>query len=115
MTPTITNESEDGVSLDEIFAALSRRARRFVLTELADHNPRTGGEFAPVDLMTNDDDRELNHIQLYHNHLPSLDEAGFIDWDPVSDTITRGPRFESVRPLIELMEAYEDELPDDWP
>ena len=44
---------------------------------------------------------------------PTGGEAVLADHD--ADIITRGPNFEEVRPLIELMSNHQDELPEDWP
>ncbi len=44
--------------------------------------------------------------------LPMLAEAGFIDWDRESGEIRRGPNFEGLRPLLELIVVHQDELPD---
>ncbi len=54
-------------------------------------------------------------MRLHHTHLPKLDEAGFIEWNPNSKTITRGLRFDEIAPLIELIIANRDELPAGWP
>lgn len=62
-----------------------------------------------------DDSTELIKQELYHTHLPKLAEAGFINWDPESGLITRGPRFEEIGPLLRLMNDHQDELPEDWP
>lgn len=54
-------------------------------------------------------------VQLFHSHLPQLNEVGYIEWDPVTETIRRGPNFESIAPLLELMVEHQDELPPGWP
>jgi hypothetical protein len=53
--------------------------------------------------------------RVHHKHLPLLEGSGFIEWDREADAITRGPKFEGIRPLIELMVDHQDELPEDWP
>ncbi|SDD41371.1 transcriptional regulator [Natrinema hispanicum] len=101
-------------TLDEFFEVLSKSPRRRVLTALVDANPRDVAEFAPADF-TNDERREDVVTRLYHIHLPKLDEAGFIEWDSDSETVTRGPRFDEIAPLVELLTAHPDELPAGWP
>lgn len=101
-------------TLNELFEVLSKSPRRRILTALVDANPRDVAEFAPAEF-TNDERREDVLTRLYHTHLPKLDEAGFIKWDPDSETITRGPRFDEIAPLVELMIAHPGELPADWP
>lgn len=101
-------------SLDELFETLSQSARRHILTALVDANPRDEAEFAPT-AFTGDDRPEEASTRLHHVHLPKLEEAGFIEWDPESGTITRGPRFDEIEPLLELLVAHRDELPAGWP
>ena len=109
--PTVHRER---AALDELFEALSKPPRRRVLTALADANPRDEAEFAPGDVAS-DERRAAVVTRLHHTHLPNLDEAGFIEWNPDSETITRGPRFDEIAPLVELLVAHRDELPAGWP
>ncbi|WP_224338405.1 DUF7344 domain-containing protein [Haloprofundus halobius] len=52
---------------------------------------------------------------LYHVHLPKLAETGYIEWDADTHTIRRGPHFDEIAPLLQLMADHEDELPAGWP
>jgi hypothetical protein len=52
---------------------------------------------------------------MFHTHLPKLEEAGFIVWHQDTNKVEKGPRFEEIRPLLELIDAHADELPADWP
>jgi hypothetical protein len=49
-----------------------------------------------------------------HTHLPKLEESGFIEWDQERNIVRKGPQFEEIQPLLELMENHADELPDGW-
>ena len=109
--PTVQRER---ASLDELFEALSRPSRRRILTALAEADPRDEAEFASGDF-TSDARRQEVSMRLHHTHLPKLEEAGFIEWGTDSKTITRGPRFDEIAPLVELMSAHRDELPVGWP
>jgi hypothetical protein len=104
------------VSLSHLFEVLSHEYRRRILVALAQHSPQDDITSASVagEHLTED---ALEHLtlQLYHTHLPKLADAEFIDWDRDSETITRGPRFEEIEPLLRLMHDHQDELPDDWP
>jgi hypothetical protein len=62
-----------------------------------------------------EDDREAVEVALRHNHLPRLDESGYIDWDRDSGKLSKGPRFDEIEPILELIENHADELPPDWP
>ena len=101
-------------TLDVLFDALAQPARRRILTALAQSNPRDDDEFAPEDFAT-DEERDTFLTSLHHVHLPHLEDAGFVEWDRETETVTRGPRYDEVAPLVELMLDHEDELPADWP
>lgn len=97
------------------FKALSHPYRRRVLIELSDHNPRDEDELSPGELVAEDEALELFTQELYHVHLPHLDDAGYIEWDREQHTVRRGPQFDEISPLIELMLEHQDELPEGWP
>ncbi|MFC7096278.1 DUF7344 domain-containing protein [Halobaculum marinum] len=104
-------------TLGDYFTVLSDGHRRRLLVALMQSNPRDESELhseSVVDELTDEDDQFLRH-RLHHVHLPKLNAAGFISWDRERDVITRGPRFDEIRPLLRLMERHADELPDDWP
>ncbi|MFC7068889.1 DUF7344 domain-containing protein [Halobaculum lipolyticum] len=104
-------------SLGEYFTVLANGHRRRLLVALMRSNPRDEeslrAEIAVDDLT--DEDEEVLRYKLHHVHLPKLDEMAFVTWDRERDVITRGPRFDEIRPLLRLMEDHADELPDDWP
>mgnify|MGYP006284205623 FL=1 len=110
---------ETGCALSEPFGVLSHEYRRRILMTVRRYNPQdedhiTSEAFADENAQ---DDNEFKHVKvrLYHVHLPKLADAGFIDRDPDSGIITRGPRFEKIDPLLRSMHDHQDELPDDWP
>jgi len=105
----------DRVALDRAFDLLSHPYRRRILTLLEDRNPREGEEFSPDEIAAEDVDLELFTRELYHHHLPKLEEAGYIEWDREEDVVRHGPRFDEVAPLVSLMRDHADELPEDWP
>lgn len=72
---------------NEIFSALAHPTRRAVLTRLADrHTPvHLNGLAADLGSARNNGATEQQtklQIQLYHQHLPKLADAGLIDFDP---------------------------------
>ncbi|WP_440769445.1 DUF7344 domain-containing protein [Natronorubrum sp. DTA28] len=113
-SPRNRSALRDRASLNELFEVLSKADRRRILTALANANPRHEAEFAPRDF-TSDEQGKDALTRLHHAHLPKLDEAGFIEWNRSSKTITRGPRFDKIAPVIELMTTHGDELPVSWP
>ncbi len=106
-------------SLSELFEILSHEYRRRILMAVAEQNPQDEDDIASelsADGHEEDGDAlDTLHLQLYHAHLPKLADAGFVDWDRDTGTITRGPQFEEIEPLLRLMHDHQDELPTDWP
>ncbi|QLG60244.1 ArsR family transcriptional regulator [Halorarum salinum] len=114
------------VGLDELLTSLSHRTRRSILLTLAADNPRDEEEFTSPDADEGDDasdedefasadfDAELFEAKVRYEHLPQLDRAGLIEWNREADTVTRGPNFEELRPLVDLINEHRDEFPDDW-
>ena len=102
-------------SLDEMFDVLRNPYRRRLLVALLDHNPQEEDDpQIPADVSMADDDLDLLQVQMQHVHLPKLVQIGFVEWDEDANTVSKGPRFDEIRPLLELMRDHADELPDDW-
>lgn len=101
-------------SLDTTFDALADRSRRRLLVSLSERDPQnTEDALVPVDI--SDGDVSELKIEMRHHHLPKLEEVGFIEWDRNTNEVWKGPRFDEIRPLLELLSDHADELPDDWP
>lgn len=115
MTPQCSGDSANRVELDQVFKALSHTARRRILTALMKDNPRREPEFETVEFRPEGAEQETVRLELHHSHLPQLDDAGFVDWERETGVVVRGEAFEDIRPLLELMEDHEEELPDGWP
>ncbi|WP_265110420.1 helix-turn-helix domain-containing protein [Halosolutus halophilus] len=107
--------STDKTSLSEVFDVLTHGSRRRILLELADHNPRTAAEFEAEEFAVGEGNHDSPKIELHHTHLPALADAGFINWDSQTGTITRGPRFGEIEPLLTLIDDQQEGLPTDWP
>lgn len=88
--------------------------RRRLLFTLLDHNPED--EYAIPETMAEETDTQFEQLvtEMYHNHLPLLENAGVIDWDENEKTIKKGPRFQELVPLLTLVYDHQDELPDGW-
>jgi hypothetical protein len=100
--------------MDELFEALSNVHRRRLLVALLDHNPQRDDVDVPEDVHEGEKALETLQSELYHSHLPRLEEAGFIGWNRDAHEVVKGPRFDEIRPLLELMRDHADELPNDW-
>ena len=68
-------------------------------------DPIESGDVRPTDSSVSDDPSELEFV---HTHLPKLDNLGIIVWDRDAGTITRGPLWDDVEPLIELIRDKEE-------
>lgn len=62
-----------------------------------------------------DEEPDILKTRLYHSHLPNLAEKGYIEWDADSELIRRGPHFDHIEPLLDLLVEYREELPARFP
>lgn len=83
----------DGRRRRLLFALLESEDGTERLTPIAD-----GGDPGP--------DEEFR-LSMKHVHLPKLVDLGYVDWDREAETVTRGPRFDELRPLLKLLYAHE--------
>ncbi|WP_331232331.1 transcriptional regulator [Natronorarus salvus] len=101
--------------VDEALDALLDIHRRRVLMALLEHNPQHDEEIhIPEEVHVGEKEFEILQTEMFHTHLPKLEESGFIRWDEENHEVVRGPRFDEIKPLLELMADHADELPDDW-
>lgn len=100
--------------LGEMFHVLADVHRRRLLIALLEHNPQNARELRiPKDTHPGENELKQLTTEMHHTHLPKLDGTGFIEWDRDSKAISKGPRFEEIRPLLELLDTHADELPAD--
>jgi hypothetical protein len=93
------------------FKAVANTHRRRLLIALHEHNSQRTDEAISENLQAGDAERDELEAQFYHNHLPRLDVAGFITWNQESNEITKGPNFDDIRPLLEVLESHYNEVP----
>lgn len=98
-------------AISRIMDILSDRHRRLILLSLKDGAVKTEADL----MVRGGSDTEETEIALTHSHLPKLEEAGYVEWDPDSGEISAGPRFDEIEPFIDLIENHASELPPDWP
>lgn len=94
---------------DEALRALAHPDRRRLLTALLECEHRTTDAVHALDVVSaaRRDPARLS-VELYHNHLPRLEDAGFVRWDGESLEVSAGPRFDEVRCAFESMEDHPD-------
>ncbi|ADB60866.1 hypothetical protein Htur_1982 [Haloterrigena turkmenica DSM 5511] len=112
---------------DRMFDALADGYRRELLVDLLDHAPRRVSQPAGTswEITESNDGLLRRHLsssraipdadeallRAHHIHLPKLDDYGYVEWDRDEHRVTRGPRFDEIRPIVELLDGRRDELP----
>jgi len=84
--------------LDSVMNALMKPERRLVLLELLDEP--TDASIASITREISGDDADT---KLYHAHLPKLADHGYIEWDMDSKTVSRGPNYPFVEPVLRML------------
>lgn len=103
---------ETPVPTEELLQAVAHPRRRQVLRYLHENGieTTTAGKLAAAISATTDDesptDRETLQIELQHNHLPRLADAGLVEFDPRNATV----RYDSPEPVGKLVEFIATEL-----
>ena len=95
---------------DRALSALSHACRRRLLFELYQNVNTADGDsldYSGIDLFESDERR----TQLYHVHLPKLEEYGYITWNKSERTVQMGDRWEEIEPLLELIYSHLSDLP----
>lgn len=98
---------------DDLLDAMSHVQRRALLVALLDHNPQNDSPVV-VTGSAGDRDQVERLVEMKHTHLPKLEEYGFVEWNRDTHEVVRGPKFEGIKPLLELLDDHEDELPEGW-
>lgn len=101
------------ITFAEQLGAVSHRLQRQLLVALFRRNPRDDTPIDSDEFELEDGDLEIL-FDYQHYHLPDLESKGLIDYDREDHSVTKGPLFEEIKPLIELIDEHKDELPPDW-
>lgn len=118
-------ENDYDRDIDSVFDALAAAQRRQVLARLLDHEPQHVEKLSDASREMADAheaflsqylsgshesaavDKEL--LRIYFVHLPKLVEYGFAEWDRDTEIVTRGPRFDEIRPFLDLLDDQRGE------
>jgi hypothetical protein len=106
-------DSKEEIHFDDVLDVLADVQRRSLLLSLLEHNPQ-GDTPIVVPGSSEDSDAVEQPVSMHHVHLPKLADYGFIEWNREHHQVTKGPNFDEIRPLLELLTDHEDELPDWW-
>lgn len=105
----------EGVVWDRIFDALRHEHRRQLLAALQQQDPNDEGLQIPEDIEVDEIELQVLQAQLIHTHLPKLEEAGYVQWGRDQHIVTRGPKFDEIQSVLELLHEQQDALPTGWP
>lgn len=94
----------DETEWGRITQAVANKHRRRLLVALREQNPQPTDGAVPQKLYERDGEANGLQIEFRHNHLPRLEDAEFITWDRDTNEITKGPNFDDLQPLLELIE-----------
>lgn len=72
-----------------------------ILAELLARDGTSHGHVSVEELSMDGYNPKTARMLLQHVHLPRLDEADVISWDPDEQTIAHGPAFADLKPLLE--------------
>ncbi|AUV80735.1 transcriptional regulator [Salinigranum rubrum] len=91
------------MTLDEQFSALADEYRRQLLVSLETKSTRPARLLSSTEAGSHGP--EFEDLLLRHVHLPKLVAHGYIDWNEETWQVTRGPKFEELRPLLRVLLA----------
>lgn len=103
--------------LSRVYGALANQRRRYVLyylrthaeaqiDDLADQIVAWEQDISVTDVSAEDSDRV--QTKLVHSHLPKLEDYGFVDYDPRTDTVCYTYPPSLLDQVVELAERIED-------
>jgi hypothetical protein len=90
--------------MNTMMDVLGDQVRRLIVLSLLDDSSED-----VVELLDRETEIEHTEITLRHVHLPKLEEAGYIELGPDSNTILPGPNFSEIEPFLRQLKEYRGE------
>ena len=110
------SDSQQRISTETALRLLTKQHRRQILRRMADTPNGTTVDQLKKHLgvassMNPDGNGSVEHrdIELHHVHLPMLQEASVIDYDPSQDTVHRDRAFQDVLSLLEVIDDHRED------
>lgn len=112
-----TGRKDDGGELSRYLDALSAPRRRYVLYYLHEQTTSSVSELAEYILQCetdreisklSEDDHHSVQVDLYHNHLPHLDETHLVRFDERNKDVRMESTTMAFRGLLWICHVYED-------
>lgn len=102
---------ENRLTTDDLFHILSHSYRRQILVSFLEQNSQCNRAQAPINIVSDEMDLEMLETELVHTHLPKLEDMGYIRWNRDTNEINKGPNYEQIEPLLELLYEHQNKLP----
>lgn len=106
-TDAIKGRAVSSEEIDSMMNILTSRTRRIILMTLVGDTTETS-----IDTLERKINHEYPRVRLHHRDLPKLDDTGYIEWNDDADTISQGPKFSKVEPLVQLLKEYNTTFPE---
>lgn len=91
---------------NDVFEALASGPRRRLLASLLAAGPGEAVRLPDAAVAPDSPaDAGRTRIGLYHEHLPALSDAGFVEWERDPLRATRGPDFQAVATVLRALDA----------
>ena len=112
MTPT--NQRLDTTGWESMFAASGDRPRRRPSVDLIDHDPQDDPVIPSEAAHSGEGITRFSRPRCSTSICRSSKHSGYIERDQESHEAVKGPTFDEIRPLLELIHDHRDEHPDGW-
>ncbi|WP_432764882.1 DUF7344 domain-containing protein [Halobaculum halobium] len=104
---------DTAVSFEAYLDAVGHVERRRLLLALL-NSTSDGDPTVALDRLDSTAADETLRLSLHHVHLPKLEDLGFVDADRDQRSVTTGPQFDEIRPILKLLDDNRDQLPHGW-